>query len=466
MKIEKSLLLVGILLFACIAQAKLVLPNFFSDNMVLQQDTTVAIWGWDNPGQKIKIETTWGASVATIVDDNGYWKGKITTPLYDQKKHEITILGSDHINIVNVVFGEVWFASGQSNMTMKMKGSFGQPIWGGNHDILYSKNENIRMWTSQLTHSLKPEENIEGSWQEANPSTVPNFSAVGYYFAKELEAVLDVPVGIILSGWGGSRVEAWMDSLTLYQFENYAYEELKGDKPTWTPMVLYNAMINPFLGYSINGFIWYQGEANRSNPDEYVELFPAMIESWREKWNNDALPCYYVQIAPFNYGDVNSAYQREAQMKCANKMSNSGMVVTIDVGECDLIHPGRKDVVGQRLAYWALSNDYGFSTIACKAPEYDRMEVGEEGRIVLRFKDCRNGLSTFGKELTGFQIAGSDQQFFEANATLKKNNATITVWSEDVKNPVAVRYLFDNCVNGHLYSQEGIPVSSFRTDDW
>ena len=231
------------------------------------------------------------------------------------------------------------------------------------------------------------------------------------------------------------------------------------------PTLLYNGMLHPFIGYTIKGALWYQGESNRNRAKEYQELFPAMIDFWRSQWNQGDFPFYFVQIAPFGYKDGNAAYLREAQMLTMKNTINTGMAVTMDIGECRFIHPKEKKLVGERLAYWALSKNYGIEGIAFSGPIYRNMKRKDDGKIEVSFDYAENGLSSFSNELTGFEIAGEDRQFYPAMAQLNWNK-TVNVWSKEVPSPVAVRYAFNNCIHGTLFNNEGLPASSFRTDVW
>ena len=464
---KKGLLFILLLFYFCpkvISQIRL--PHFFSDNMVLQQNDTVAIWGTDAAHKSIALTTSWSATKYTTSDKNGKWRIEIITPIADNKKHQIWIKGSSKAHIKNVMLGEVWFASGQSNMTMYMKGGINQPIAGSNESILNSANPRIRMWTSNLVWSETPQDNIKGSWQVASPSTTHLFSAVGYFFAKSLEGVLDVPIGIILSGRGGTEIECWMDSSTLSQFSTFSFLKEKENKDFERPTVQWNAMINPFVGYKVKGMIWYQGESNWEKPSEYSDLFPTMIKTWRKKWGQGDFPFYYVQIAPKFYNQGNSAFLREVQEKTLDKVDHVGMVVTQDVGECSQIHPREKRIIGERLAYCAFYNDYGIKTIGHRSPRYDGMVKGVNGILTLEFDTDRGGLTSFDKKLTGFQVAGPDKVFYDAEAHIKWRSSKVEVRSNKVKNPISARYLFDNCGEATLYSSEGLPVGPFRTDDW
>ena len=352
---------------------------------------------------------------------------------------------------------------------MPVKGFNNQPINGSNDFILNAKNDQIRLFTATRNYSLEPLDDVEGAWSSATPATVAEFSASAYFFGKQLQEIIDVPIGLIHSSWGGSKAEAWMDPGALSTFPEITLpEEIPENRFNHTPTLLYNAMLHPFIGYTMKGVIWYQGESNRLAAKQYETLFPALINLWREQWQQGAFPFYFVQIAPYRYDGDNessSAFLREAQLNSMLKTENSGMAVTMDIGECDCIHPAEKNLVGKRLAYWALANDYGIEGLSFQGPVFKKMEVTGDSEAKLFFDHMDLGLSFFGNEPQGFEIAGDDKVFHPANVKIN-GDRTLSVWSEAVPNPVAVRYAFKNCSKGTLYNTAGLPASSFRTDDW
>lgn len=456
-----------ILLFVCANNAfsQINLPAFFSDNMVLQQKTMASVWGTDKPNTTITVKGSWNESATTKTDEAGKWKVKVKTPEAGGP-YSLTIKGSNKLVLQNVLIGEVWICAGQSNMEMPLQGYHNQPVNGSNEAILNATNSNIRLFTVGRNASLTPEKDVTGDWLIASPQTAKDFSAVGYYYGRKINDLLNVPVGLISIVWGASRVEAWMDQETLSEFENIEIaKEIPDEYPQHSPALLYNGMIHPLKGYSAKGFIWYQGESNITKPDQYLHLFPAMISQWRNQWQQGTLPFYFVQIAPFKYWGNNPVYLREAQLKSLQLVENTGMVVTLDIGDCEFIHPPEKRIVGERLAYWALAKDYDFEGIACSGPVYKTYEITEDGKIDVFFDECPNGLSSFGMPLSGFEIAGDDKIFYPATAKINENS-TVSVFSETVPNPVAVRYCFIPCPVGTLFNIEGLPASPFRTDEW
>jgi sialate O-acetylesterase len=444
------------------------LPSFFSDNMVLQQQTEAVIWGTDKAKKKIRVSGSWGKSSQVITDENGRWKLKLSTPSAGGP-YTLVIKGSSTLTFKDVLIGEVWLCSGQSNMQMPLRGNTSQPIIGSNEFILNSTNNNIRVFHTPLSFSRTPLYNINNKWQFASPATSGNFSAVAYFFAKKINSILGIPIGIIQTSWGASSIESWMDSATLASFKTVSIPEKTSIKDAnTTHTMLYNSMLHPFIGFTIKGMLWYQGETNRTNSHEYHPLFSLLIQSWRKQWNQGSFPFYFVQIAPHaGIGTITGALLREAQLKTMKTVEQTGMAVTMDVGEKNMIHPAQKELVGNRLAYWAFSKDYNIPNIAFSGPVYNQIERNTGDSIIISFDYAEMGLNSFGKQLTDFEIAGADKVFYPAKAVFTKDRKTcITVWSEQVKNPISVRYGFKNWVEGCLYNIQGLPASSFRTDNW
>jgi len=450
------------------------LPAIFTDNLVLQQQTKVAIWGWSDPGKKITVIPSWDKNKYTsVTDTSGKWKLKISTPVAGGP-YEIIISDGKSKKINNVLIGEVWLCSGQSNMEFPMKGFLGQPVIGSNEAILKSKNSNIRFISIPRASSTEPLKDFEDNWKEAEPKTVSEFSATAYYFGRLLNELLDVPIGLIDVSYGGSCIQAWMSKETSPPFEDKNIPT-KGDSikvKNRTPTVLFNGMLSPVIGYGINGCIWYQGETNYKEPEKYPEMLKTMVEEWRSLWGVGKFSFYYAQIAPFSYKQFkpevyiekyNSAYLREAQLKAMDLIPNCGMAVLMDVGEKDCIHPANKKVAGERLAFWALAKTYGIEGFGYESPTYKAIEI-KDSVIIVSFNNVPNGLTSFGKELESFEIAGEDKIFYPAKTVLRRKSVVVSC--SKVKEPKAVRYAFKDFIVGDLFSTEGLPVSSFRTDDW
>lgn len=473
MKLKFTILLN--LAFCIIASATVKPASIFTNHMVLQQQSNVAIWGWAKPSSKVKIITSWNKeSYSVATDQNGKWKVKVATPSAGGP-YNIELNDDDKLILSDILIGEVWFCGGQSNMELPMKGYKGQPNIGSNEAILKSRNPNIRLYTVPRSSVTERQENSKPSdWKLSEPEVVANFSATAYYFGSLLNEILGVPVGIINDSFSGSSIEAWMSPEDLKPFPEIKIPS-KGDsikEVSRTATTLYNGMLYPVIGYSVKGAIWYQGESNYERADQYESLFPAMVSSWRQHWDNGEFPFYYAQIAPYNYaqlppyrvgGKFNSAFLRDAQRKSLAKISNSAMAVLMDIGEENMIHPSKKKQGGERLAYLALAKTYGIKGFSATSPLYESLTI-EKNTAVVKFKDVPNGLTSFSKELSLFEIAGADKKFYPAKAVIK--GSSVNVSSEQVKNPVAVRYAFKDFVIGDLFGNEGLPVSSFRTDDW
>ncbi len=456
-----------LLLFTVQIKAEIKLPAVIGSHMVLQQQTNAALWGKAAENKTVTVTTSWDKKTyKSRSDANGNWKVQVATPSAGGP-YSINISDGKGVTLENIMIGEVWVCSGQSNMQMIMQGYFNQPVLGANEAIATSANEQIRLFSVERNHSLEPLDDFKGQWLECLPGNVANFSATAYFFGKMVQEALGVPVGLICSSWGGTRIEPWMSANGIKPFD---WVKIKEDATPetinqGTPTALFNAMIAPMTRYAIRGAIWYQGESNRNEPDRYEKLIPGMIQSWRDAWGIGDFPFYYVQIAPYHYGmtGTSSAYLREAQLNASNALPNIGMACLMDAGEAYCIHPSNKKAAGDRLAYLALAKTYGIEGVEFSGPVLK--EVIIEGSIVkLTFDHAKNGLTTFGKPLENFYLSGNNQRFVPAQASITREG--ITLCSPMVDKPVAVRYAFDDFVVGELYNNEGLPASSFRTDTW
>jgi sialate O-acetylesterase len=478
-----------------------------SNGMVLQRGVACPIWGTAAADEKISWKLTQpnkDLEGTATADDKGAWKVALPTIKDAGGPFTLTLQGKNKVTIKDVYVGEVWLASGQSNMQM----SVGET--GAFDDVKKSKNPKVRMFTVQLTASWTPRDRVVGQWQEAGPNTTVGFSAVAYYFAQALSEKLDVPVGIIASSWGGTVAEAWVNKSKFESIKSLKYladQHTAGKKkydaevdryvkeieeflplakkarsegkelpplpvPPFppnpnTPSVLHNAMIKSLQPYAIKGVIWYQGESNAGRAYEYQTLFPALIANWREEWKNPDMPFLFVQLAPWTAivkQPTESAWAElcEAQRLTSLKVKNTAMAVINDVGDPGDIHPKKKKPVGGRLARAARAIAYG-EKVEYTGPVYDSVEF-KEGRAVVSFKNVGAGLEAKGGELTGFTIAGKDRKWHNAKAEIK--DGKVVVWSDDVKDPVAVRFGWANCPVVNLFSKDGLPASAFRTDDF
>ncbi len=475
---KKSIILIATIVFLVFNNclfAKIELPYFFANNMVLQQNTNANFWGNATANSNITLITSWNKKKYSLKSGkDGKWKTKITTPNAGGP-YTITISDGTPLTLQNIVIGEVWLCSGQSNMEMQMKGFKDQPILNSNDAIFESENDNIRLFIVPRSVKLHPQDTIKNStWKLANAESVNNFSATAYYFARLLQKKLKVPIGLLNVSYGGTPAEAFMNINSLKSFPEIktptSADSTKLNNKYAT--VIYNGMLRPVMGYTIKGCIWYQGESNYDKPDQYEKLFPAMVKFWRNEFAQGDFPFYFAQIAPYKYSNIpnaenkeklNSAYLRDAQRKALKAIPNSGMVVLTDAGEEKSIHPANKEIVGKRFAYYALGHTYLQKGFGYASPNLDSLLI-KDSLATLKFTNVPNGLTAFGKPITNFEIAGEDKIFYPANA--KISGGKILLNNSSVPNPVAVRYAFKDYVQAELFNTEGFPVTSFRTDDW
>lgn len=459
---KKYLLSVLISCFTLSPYANIRLPNVLSSNMVLQQRSTTKLWGWASPDEKIRITASWDNKlIETSADGNARWQVEIPTPAAGGP-YRITLQGQNKIVLENILIGEVWVCSGQSNME-----------WSFNNGIKSIKDEfsqlnklNIRLFNIPKTTSKTPQDNSEGSWTVCDSNTIRSFSAVAYYFGKQLNKDLNVPVGLIGSNWGGTPAEVWTPAGLVEDHTVFKEAAAKNAPTAWWPVApgyAYNAMIAPILNYKIAGTIWYQGESNRETASSYAELMDTMIGAWRKAWNND-FPFYYVQIAPFRYDRHHvGPLLREAQTKNLS-IKNTGMVVVSDLVNDTLnIHPTNKKDVGLRLANLALAETYGLKKDGYKSPVFKSLVINGSNAVI-DFHYAEPGLMVKGAAPKQIFIAGADKVFYPASVKIK--GSQIVVSSKQVKIPVAVRYQFSNAGIGNLFSKTNLPVAPFRTDNW
>ncbi|MGB9487256.1 MAG: sialate O-acetylesterase [Terriglobia bacterium] len=493
-------------------RADVKLPSLLSDGLVLQQGMKVHIWGTADPGERVTV-TFCGQQVSAVTGSEGQWKVKLG-PLNAGGPFTMTIAGQNTITLHDVLVGEVWVCSGQSNMEMPV--GTNREGWGGNvnnyqDEMARADYPMLRLFTVQKSVAGKPQRDVNGYWVAARPQTVGEFSAVGYFFGRELLKVLNVPIGMIHSSWGGTPAESWTSRGTLESDPEFAsildsatkllspypkvfqdFEQQLGqwrqdsDKaesdgapvPTappapddprrnpWRPAGLFNAMIMPLTPYAIRGAIWYQGESNADRAAQYRKLFPAMIRDWRRVWEEGDFPFLFVQLANWSIPQPRSNWSelREAQLMTLS-LPKTGMAVTIDIGDASDIHPKNKQDVGYRLALAAQAIAYGRDVIY-SGPIYESMAVEGE-KVRLRFKYVYGGLmakNSPSQNVSGFEIAGDDHKFVAAEA--KIDGDTVVVRSEKAPHPVAVRYAWAMNPSCNLYNRAGLPASPFRTDDW
>ncbi len=475
------------------ARADFTVAPVFSDHMVLQQGQAVPVWGWADDGEKVTVR--FRGQTASATARNGKWSLKLRS-LKPGEPGVFTVSSKSRaIEFKNVLVGEVWVCSGQSNMEWPMAGSYQSAA-----DIALATNPSIRLLDVPNVKSDGPSVVMKSAWRVCSPDAVRNFSAVGYYFGRDLQQHRRVPVGLIRSDWGGSPAEVWMSRESLeinprYQTEileaypvaekNYrqaftAWEKEKAEaeqagkefkksppRPPWKPTELYNGMIHPLIPYAIKGVIWYQGESNAGRAEQYRTLFPDLIRCWRRDWNQGDFTFLSVQLAPFNPikdqpDDSNWAELREAQLLSTRVLPNVGMAVITDLGDPKDIHPTKKRPVGERLALAARAIAYG-EKIEFSGPVYAGASL-LDGQVVLRFDHVGKGLEARDGALKGFAICGEDRKFVWADAQIV--GQTVVVSSPHVAKPVAVRYGWADCPVVNLWNKDGLPATPFRTDDF
>lgn len=487
------------------AAAELKVPAFIGDHMVIQRDMEAPLWGWADPGAQVEVTIT-GQTTKGVADADGRWQVTLS-PMSVATDHTLTIsTGDEKLEFSNVAVGEVWVCSGQSNMEWTVSNSRDAAL-----EIAGANYPDIRLFMVQRTTADTPQTDVVGSWAPCSSETVPGFSAVAYFFGKKLYQELGVPIGLLKTAWGGTPAEAWTsrekleatpeamptverwDKLVanfpearanyekqLEQWKARSHklidngrlpDEKAPQAPTspdhpHRPASLYNGMIAPIIPYAIRGAIWYQGESNAGRAHQYRSIFPAMIIDWRERWGQGDFPFYWVQLANFRARDENPVESEWAELREAQNMTlklpNTGTGLAIDIGEADDIHPKNKQDVGLRLALNALAKDYGVD-VSYAGPTYAHMAV-EGNKIRIGFEHTDGGMVSPGGDLRGFAIAGADRKFVWANATI--DGDSVVVWSDQVAEPVAVRYGWANNPDCNLYNRAGLPANPFRTDDW
>ncbi|HVK06087.1 MAG TPA: sialate O-acetylesterase [Armatimonadaceae bacterium] len=481
--------------------------SVFADHMVLQREMRTPVWGTATPGEAVTVSIA-GQTQRTRAGEDGKWLVRLT-PLKAGGPHELTVAGNNSVRYTDVLVGDVWICSGQSNMAWAVRSSD-----NAQQEIAAANYPNIRLMFVPNTTSSRPRETAAARWAVCTPETVPPFSAVGYFFGRHLNQKLNVPIGLVHTNWGGTRAEAWTPDAYLRADPDYAtflkgsdeyaqnypaalarFEEAQkkwqeaadkakaegkpapGDAPRRPAApdrnpnlgsVLYNGMIHPLVPMGIKGAIWYQGESNAGQAYNYRKLLPTMIRSWRDAWGQGDFPFLIVQLA--NYGPdapdaKGSAWAelREAQTMTAEQVRNAGQAVTIDIGNPKDIHPTNKQDVGKRLALIAENRVYGDKAVVYSGPAYKAMKA-EGGAVRLSFDHLGGGLEAKGGALSGFTIAGEDQKFVPAEATIEGD--TVVVKAASVARPVAVRYGWANSPVCTLYNKAGLPAVPFRTDNW
>jgi sialate O-acetylesterase len=472
-----AMLLIGVAVTAAPAQANVSLPSVIGSHMVLQRNEPCPIWGWADPNEKVTVKFG-GQAHSTMADADGNWMVRLRPMGASRKPRTLTVAGKNTVTAEDVLVGEVWLCSGQSNMewTVSLSDNPQQEIANANNPL-------IRHIKIPHRPSVKPEKNVPSDgWKLTTPATVPDFTAVGYFFAREINKDLNVPVGLLGSNWGGTRIEPWVppvgfehtpalkditSKLGSYPEMTYGKDPQNPLKTVasinfQTPLALYNGMIHPLVPYAIRGALWYQGESNNGEGMLYYEKMKALIDGWRTVWNKPEMPFLFVQLAPYHYGGDQT---RLAEIWNAQRVSldipNTGMAVTTDIGNIKDIHPRNKQEVGRRLALWALANTYDRPVKEYSGPLFKSATV-EGKKIRVRFDHASGGLmSRDGKPLSHFLIAGEDGKYVPAQAEI--DGSTVVVSSSDVSKPVAVRFAWHEEAEPNLANKAGLPASPFRS---
>lgn len=460
------LLFVSVVAVHACAYAQLRIPNVLSDNMVLQRNTDANIWGWGWASSTVTVKASWlDDTVKTQVDGGGRWILQVPTGEAGGP-YELTIsAGGEQIKLENILLGDVWLCSGQSNME-----------WSGNHNLqeiideLPKANDSrIRLLQVSRNTAAYPQDDIPNTWQTLSAESLKPFSAIGYFVAKDFRAELDVPIGIINASWGGTAAEVWTPEHLILHDPGLREAALKQPPNPYRPHHaghLWNSMVYPLTPFAISGAFWYQGESNIGTWQQYDKLMRAMVNSWRMAWNNE-FPFYFVQIAPFAYNNTLplASFLREQQDKTAELLPNSARVVVTDlVDNINDIHPTQKRAVANRLSKIALNEHYGHRNDSdYKSPQYASHEV-RGNTVTVRFDHLEGGLEIKGNEVTELFVAGADRVFHPATGRIKGN--VLEVSAREVKNPVAVRFGFTETAMPNLFNKQGLPVSPFRTDNW
>lgn len=456
--------------------SQLRLPGIIGDNAVIQQNTDARFRGWAAPGAVVTATPSWGSDVTATAGNDGCWELALPTPPASMTPLSIRFSDSDggEKTISNLLSGEVWLASGQSNMEMPLRGFWTQPIEGAAQAIAYSgRYPGIRMALIPKKGSYTPLDDTETSWKVSNPANAHDFSALAYFFATSLTDMLGVPVGIINCAYGGSKVEGWLPADIIATYPEWSIEKEQKDNnlKEWERInVMYNAMLLPVSGYTVKGFLWNQGESNVGRHDTYPVHQADMVAHWRKLWGDDSLPFYFVEMPAWNYDNpdaTNAAFFRECQHRAETMIPNSAIVSTTDLiypYELEDIHARKKKEIGERLAFKAAALTYGIEGVPHEFPKFRDAEI-TGNRAVLNFTGAEGGF-TPNDVLEGFEVAGDDHIFYPADATEDWNTRQIIVTSDKVKDIKAVRYCFRNFAIGKVKNMYGLPLVPFRTDDW
>ena len=459
--------------------ATLVLSHIFSDHAVLQQQTEAPVWGWGDPGKK--VEVVWdGQTYKTTVEADGTWRVSIPTGKADGATYTLTVKsGKETVTVNDIVLGEVWLCSGQSNMEMPISGFGFQEVEGATEAIMAAPEtaSQVRVFDIKTGKCTEPQADVDALWAYTDGAVTAKTSAVAYFFGKRLSKSLGVPVGIIVNAWGGSRIEPWMTraaidgaGLTEQELKDlYAVEE-QADRWPETPELIWNGRVKPIVGYAAKGILWYQGCSNMGQPHCYDKLQKAMVEMWRKEWGRD-LPFIFTLLAPHDHGDSDGRWRPffvENQLHTEEILSGSWAISTETLGNKVTVHPSQKKEVGDMMVQRALQNVYGiYSGLSIELPRLKEVTFEEDGTAKVTLTEVwSNLMSISARDIVGFELAGEDRQFHLAQAQVDWDGGTILVNCPEVPKPIAVRYGWRNFMNANLQKSNGIPVPPFRSDDW
>ena len=457
----------------------LVLSHLFSDHAVLQQQTQAPVWGWGDPGKK--VEVVWdGQTYRTTVQADGSWRVSIPTGKADGTNYTLTVKsGKETLTVKDIVLGEVWICSGQSNMEMPVSGFGFQEVEGATEAIMAAPEtaSQVRVFDIKTPKCTEPQADVDAAWAYTDGAVTAKTSAVGYFFARRLTRSLGVPVGIIVNAWGGSRIEPWMTreiidgaGLTEQELKDlYAVEE-QPDRWPETPELIWNGRVKPIVGYAAKGILWYQGCSNMGQPHCYDKLQKAMVQMWRKEWGRE-LPFIFTLLAPHDHGDADGRWRPffvENQLHTEEILSQSFAICTETLGNKVTVHPSQKKEVADMMVQRALQNVYGiYSGVSIELPRLQSVEYLEDGTAKVTLTQVwSNLMSISAREIVGFALAGEDRQFHLATAAVDWDGNTILVSCPEVPKPVAVRYGWRNWMGANLQKSNGIPVPPFRSDDW
>ena len=457
----------------------LTLSHLFTDHAVLQQQTQVPVWGWGDPGKAVEVRWD-GKSYKTSVKADGSWRLEIPTGKADGAAYTLTVKsGKETLTVNDIVLGEVWICSGQSNMEMPISGFGFQEVEGATEAIMAAPEtaSQVRVFDIKTPKCTEPRADVDAAWAYSDGAVTARTSAVAYFFAKRLSKSLDVPVGILVNAWGGSRIEPWMTrevidaaGLTEQELKDlYAVEE-QPDRWPETPELIWNGRVKPIVGYAAKGIIWYQGCSNMSQPHCYDKLQKAMVELWRKEWGRE-LPFIFTLLAPHDHGNSDGRWRAffvENQLHTEEILDKSWAVCTETLGNKVTVHPSQKKEVADMMVQRALQNVYDiYSGVSIELPRLKEVVFGEDGTAKVTLTQVwSNLMSISARDIVGFELAGEDRQFHLAEAQVDWDGGTILVRCPEVPKPIAVRYGWRNWMGANLQKSNGIPVPPFRSDDW